>query len=184
MEDISLHILDIVENSIRAGAKNVSIRIMEDQEKDLFELEIRDNGKGMDKELLERVMDPFTTTKKAKKVGLGLALLDEAARAACGSVDVESKQGSGTTIKAQFQLSHIDRKPLGNIGETLLCLMMTCQDIALVYEHRKNGKICRLDSSQLRAKAGAISLHSPEGIHFLKEQIKQCFEQIDIKINR
>jgi len=184
MEDISLHILDIVENSIRAEAKNVSIRIMEDQKKDIFELEIRDNGRGMGKELLEKVMDPFTTTKKAKKVGLGLALLEEAARAACGSVNVESKEGSGTAIKAQFQLSHIDRKPLGNIDETLLCLMTTCQDVTLVYEHIRDGKTCRLDTALLRAKAGAIPLHSPEGIHFLKEQIKQCFERIDVKINR
>ncbi|MEW5806809.1 MAG: ATP-binding protein [Acidobacteriota bacterium] len=179
MEDLSLHILDIVENSITAGARNMLIIIREDSKEDLLNLEIKDDGKGMDEEFVTKVMDPFVTTKeKEKKVGLGIALLNEAAKAAHGSMTVESRKGVGTIVRASFQLSHVDRKPLGNMKETLLCLLATYRGVDFTYEHQKGERHCRLNSGELREKAGEAALSLPEWIRFLKEQIKGEFEKL------
>jgi signal transduction histidine kinase len=133
MEDLSLHILDIVENAIRAKAKNVTITIVEDEVNDLLTLEIRDDGTGMDEEAQKRAIDPFFTTKKNKRVGLGLALLSQSASEAGGGLVLTSKKGEGTTVRATFNLSHIDRKPFGDIPKTLKCLEASHLDIAFSF---------------------------------------------------
>lgn len=139
MEDLSLHILDIVENSIRASAKNVRIKIIENPHRDRLSIIIRDDGKGMDPESLKRAFDPFFTTKDGKKVGLGLSLLAQSAEEAGGFVKVKSKQGKGTIVKAIFKLSHIDRKPIGNLDETIKCLRATHRDINFIFEYERSG---------------------------------------------
>lgn len=171
MEDISLHILDIVENSITAGAKNVSIKIVEDRKEDLLELEIQDDGKGMDEKLVRQVTDPFVTTKVGKKTGFGLALLAEAAKSAGGSFSVESKKGEGTVIHSSFQYEHWDRKPMGNIKETLLCLIVSNPDIHFTCTYRKENKIYKVDTEMLKKKAGKASRNLPQWIRFLKENL-------------
>jgi len=122
MEDISLHILDIVENSLEANAKNVKIKLMENEKKDVLILEIKDDGEGMDENTKRQAINPFFTTKKGKRVGLGLAFLAQSAEEAGGKIKIESKKGKGTKVTATFTLSHIDRKPLGNLEETIKCL--------------------------------------------------------------
>ncbi len=109
MEDLSLHILDIVENSVAAQADKIEIRITEDKKNDLLSVEIIDNGIGMDKETKKKVLDPFYTSKTVRRFGLGLPLLSEAAKAANGRLSLESKKGEGTKVKADFQYTHIDR---------------------------------------------------------------------------
>lgn len=137
MEDISLHILDIVENSIAVSASRVEITVVEDMEKDLLLVEIKDNGRGMSEGRLEKVLDPFFTTKSVRKVGLGLPLLAQAARESGGDIEIESEVGIGTRVKATFQHSHPDRKPLGNIAETMRILRATNPDIEFVYKYEK-----------------------------------------------
>lgn len=123
MEDLSLHILDIAENAIRASACFIEVEIEERPGEDLLVIVISDNGKGLEQKALDRVFDPFFTTKTGKKVGLGLPLLAQAARQAGGDLTVDSATGEGTTVKATFSLSNIDLKPLGNINETLKTLI-------------------------------------------------------------
>ena len=125
MEDISLHVLDIAENSIRANARNVDIIITEDKKNDLLTLTIEDDGEGMDNKSKEYALNPFFTTKKGKKVGLGLAFLSHSAEEAGGAMLIESEPGKGTKITVTFKLGHIDRKPFGNLNETIKCLKMT-----------------------------------------------------------
>ena len=137
MEDISLHILDIVENSIAVSASRVEITVVEDMEKDLLLVEIKDNGQGMSEDRLEKVLDPFFTTKSVRKVGLGLPLLAQAARQSGGDIEIESKVGIGTRVKATFQHSHPDRKPLGDIPETMRILRASNPDIEFVYKYEK-----------------------------------------------
>jgi len=137
VEDISLHILDIVENSIAVSASRVEITVVENMEKDLLLVEIRDNGQGMSEERLEKVLDPFFTTKSVRKVGLGLPLLAQAARESGGDIEIESKVGIGTRVKATFQHSHPDRKPLGDIPETMRILRASNRDIEFVYKYEK-----------------------------------------------
>jgi signal transduction histidine kinase len=137
MEDISLHILDIAENSIRANAKNINIMIIEDMKNNLFTLMIEDDGEGMDDKTKEYALDPFFTTKKGKKVGLGLAFLSHSAEEAGGAMKIESKPGKGTKITTTFGLGHIDRKPLGNLNETIKCLKITHPEINISFNHIK-----------------------------------------------
>ena len=137
MEDISLHILDIAENSIRAKAKNINIMITEDRKNDLLTLTVEDDGEGMDDKTKEYALNPFFTTKKGKKVGLGLAFLSHSAEEADGSMKIESEPGKGTKITAVFKLGHIDRKPFGNLNETIKCLKITHPEINITFDHVK-----------------------------------------------
>jgi len=137
MEDISLHILDIAENSIRANAKNINIMITEDRKNDLLTLTIEDDGEGMDDKTKEYALNPFFTTKKGKKVGLGLAFLSHSAEEAGGAMKIESEPGKGTKMIATFKLRHIDRKPLGNLNETIKCLKVTHPEINITSDHVK-----------------------------------------------
>jgi len=134
MEDVSLHILDIVENALRAGARSVLVRLTEGKREDRLILEVIDDGEGMDEETKRRALDPFFTTKGGKRVGLGLPFLAQAAEEAGGRLEVKSAPGKGTTVIATFGLSHIDRKPLGNIEETLYCLKATHPDVCFRFE--------------------------------------------------
>ena len=134
MEDVSLHILDIVENALRARAKNVVIRLAQGKREDRLVLEVIDDGEGMNDETRRRSLDPFFTTKGGKRVGLGLPLLAQAAEEAGGKLEVQSAPGKGTKVIATFGLSHIDRKPLGNIEETLQCLKATHPEVCFRFE--------------------------------------------------
>jgi len=137
MEDISLHILDIAENSIRANAENINIVIIENKMKNLLTLTIEDDGEGMDEKIKEYALNPFFTTKQGKKVGLGLAFLSQSAEEAEGTMKIESEPGKGTRITATFKLGHIDRKPLGDLYETIKCLKITHPGINITFNHVK-----------------------------------------------
>jgi anti-sigma regulatory factor (Ser/Thr protein kinase) len=178
MEDLSLHILDIAENSVEAQADEIRIRLEENRQKDRLTLEIADNGKGMDKELLERALDPFVTTKKARRIGLGLPLLTEAAKAAGGTLTVRSQPGRGTKVRATFQLSHIDLKPLGDLTLTLLTLIAGHPDIDIRYTHAVNGKKYAFDTRDLRAQLHGIPINDPQVIKFIKHDINEGIDQI------
>jgi len=148
MEDLSLHILDIAENSISGSAKRIEIRIDEDQAKDLLTIEIRDDGKGMDEQTLQKALDPFFTTRTTRKVGLGLSLLAQATRETDGKIELDSRLGKGTTVKATFRPSHPDCKPMGDIRETIRTLVAGHPEIDLLYEHKKNGSTYRFDTRE------------------------------------
>jgi len=152
MEDLSLHILDIAENSISASAKRIEIRIDEDEAKDLLTIEIKDDGKGMDEQTLQKALDPFFTTRTTRKVGLGLSLLAQAARETDGNLVLDSRNGQGTTVKATFRFSHPDRKPMGDIDETLRTLVAGYPGIDFLYEHKRNDSIYRFDTRETDRK--------------------------------
>jgi hypothetical protein len=141
MQDLSLHILDIVENSLGASATRIKILIAEDTERGLLSLEISDNGKGMDAETQRKALDPFYTTRTTRRVGLGLPLLAQAAREAGGHFELDSQPGRGTTVKAVFQLSHPDCKPLGDIAATLETILSGRPDLDLQFEYKRDSKL-------------------------------------------
>ena len=148
MEDLSLHILDIAENSIAAGARNITIRITEDARRDRLVIVIMDDGRGMDEESARKALDPFFTTKTVRRIGLGLPLLQDAARTAGGGVNIRSRPGRGTRIKATFGLGSIDRQPLGDIGATLKTLMVGHPEIRIRFRHRRDGEDFIFDTNQ------------------------------------
>lgn len=150
MEDLSLHILDIVENSIRALAKRIKIRIDENIEKDWLTVQIEDNGQGMDKETVKKAVDPFFTTKTTRRVGLGLPLLEQAAEETGGKLQITSEVGKKTRIRATFRYNHPDRKPLGSIKETLLSLAAGHPEVDFVYEHKRGKTTYRWDTKRIK----------------------------------
>ena len=150
MEDLSLHILDVVENSIEANASEIEIKIIEENSKDLLVIEIRDNGRGMNKETINKVLDPFYTTRTTRKVGLGLSLLAQAAKESNGDFKISSKPGLGTQVKASFQYSHIDCKPIGNISDTLVTLIISHPEIDFIYKYHNDNENYILDSNKIK----------------------------------
>ena len=135
MEDLSLNILDVVENSIRAKAGHVAIRLTEDRSADRLTLEIDDDGEGMDEETKAACLNPFFTTKKGKHVGLGLPFLAQSAEETGGRLSVESERGRGTRIIATYHLGHVDLRPLGDIDGTVRCLKATHPEVDLRYDY-------------------------------------------------
>ncbi|KPJ72571.1 hypothetical protein AMJ52_05860 [candidate division TA06 bacterium DG_78] len=179
MRDLSLHILDIVENSIAAGAKKVEITIEEDTNKNLLVVKIKDNGKGMDKKTLTKALDPFFSTKKIRRIGLGLSMLARATKEAEGSFDIKSKKGRGTRVTAKFVYDHIDRKPIGNMAETIIVLVASNGLKAdFIYKHSKNGKSFLFDTRYLKRKLNGVLINQPEVLELLKKRILRELKRI------
>jgi anti-sigma regulatory factor (Ser/Thr protein kinase) len=176
--EISLHILDIVENSTRAGAKTVSIDIIEDTERDVLSLEIRDDGSGMSEDVLRRVIDPFFTTKTVRSVGLGLPMLAQAAERADGRFIIESKGGEGTRVAADFKLSHIDRQPLGDISATLVTLVAGNKDIDIIYRHEHNGQTYIYDTREIKKELEDIPINHVTVLNFIRSHITEGLKEI------
>jgi signal transduction histidine kinase len=136
MQDLSLHILDLIDNSLAAGADRVSVRVLESPAADRLLVEITDNGRGMDRKTLARALDPFFTTKPGRRAGLGLALFAQAARESGGRLEVKSSPGRGTTLRALFGLSHPDRKPLGDLQGTMDLLAEAHPRVTFEFDYR------------------------------------------------
>lgn len=173
MEDLSLHILDIVENAIAAKAGRIEISVVEEPEKDRLIIEIKDDGFGMDEEIRQKAVDPFFTTRTSRKVGLGLSLLAQSAREAGGKLEIESHPGDGTRVKATFQYGHIDRKPLGNMAETMAMLFLGNPEIDFHYTHVKGENSYSLKSEWLRERFHDQRSVTPEAIQWLKNHLRE-----------
>lgn len=173
MEDLSLHILDIAENSVAAGARTIRIVVTEDLANDQLGIEIADDGKGMSTGIVEKAADPFYTTRTTRRVGLGLALLREATTVANGTMEIHSVPDSGTTIRATFQLSHVDRKPLGSMADTIMALIATSAEVDILYKHTRDGKAVLFDSAEIRQQLGNASLNSIEALSVIRAYLNQ-----------
>jgi DNA mismatch repair ATPase MutL len=135
MKSLALNILDIVQNSIRARANEITIRITESSEEDIYTIEIRDNGSGIPDGIIDNVTDPFVTTRTTRKIGMGLPLLRHHAELTGGSLKIKSKEGMGTEIKATFSFRHLDRQPLGDITGVLKIIIAANPGIDFIYNH-------------------------------------------------
>jgi signal transduction histidine kinase len=149
VQDLSLHILDIVQNSIRADARRVEIRLTEDQENDLLTVEIIDDGKGMDPRTLRRAVDPFFTGKPGRRFGLGLAMFRQATREAEGSFEISSTPAAGTSLTATFRLSHPDCKPVGDMAATLEALVAAHPGVEFGYDYTAGDQVIHFDTREV-----------------------------------
>lgn len=185
MEELSLHILDIIENSITAGATNIDIEINEDTKKNLLTIRIKDNGKGMDEATCKKALNPFYTTKTTRRVGLGLSMLAQATKEAAGTFRIDSEAGKGTTITAQFVYDHIDRKPIGNMAETIAtCLVSTGAGADISYRHRKDGNQFIFDTKEIKRELKDSALNTPEIIAVLKEYVEEGLRKINTRSSK
>jgi len=171
MEDLALHVLDIAQNAVEAGARSVEIDLREDSATDALVIEVGDDGPGMSPDMVDQALDPFFTTRTTRKVGLGLSLLAQAARAAGGDVTVESREGRGTTVRATFGHRHVDRQPLGDVESTLMVLLAANPGVAVSFRHQAHGREWRLDSRRLEEEVGG-PLASPQGLAALRAVVR------------
>ena len=172
MNELSLHILDICQNSIKADASLVEITICEDTVTNLYTIVIKDNGTGMNKKTLSQVSDPFFTTRTTRKVGMGVSLFKMAAELCEGTFTIESTVGVGTIVTASFVKSHIDRAPLGAIDETVTILMLNESDIDILYKHTVNDKEYIFDTREVRQVLDGIPFTDYSVIEWVKNNIK------------
>ena len=154
MQEISLNILDIVQNSVRAEANLIEVIIEEAPSLDIFAFTVKDNGCGMDAQMVKRVTDPFVTTRTTRKVGLGISLLKSLAEQTGGGIKLESEVGVGTIIRADFSYNHIDRQPLGDISAVMVSLISMNPTIDFVYTHSFEKEQFQLDTRELRKILG------------------------------
>jgi len=179
MRDLSLHLLDLTQNSISAGAAVITIRIEVD-ENGWLTLTLSDDGKGMSPELLERVKSPFATTRTTRKVGLGIPMMMENAEKAGGSLAIESQLGKGTTLTVTMDTRNIDCLPLGDLTGTLLSLMLTNPlSPEFVFEGKTPKGECSFDTREVRAVLGSdIPFNEPSVAAWLQEALKEEIEPI------
>ena len=180
MKELSLNILDIAQNSIKARASLIGIHIKE--EGDILSFEIVDDGCGMDQATVERLVDPFYTTRTTRKVGMGIPLLMLAAEQTGGSVTITSRHEEeypddhGTTVTATFHTDHIDFTPIGDMVSTMETLIMGSPDIDFAYLHDRNGATVELDTRQLREVLGDVPLDSFEVVQWIGDFLREQYQ--------
>lgn len=184
MKDLASHIMDIAQNSIRAAASKIEIRIKEDPGNDDFIIEIRDNGCGMDAQTLQRVSDPFFTSRTVRKVGLGIPLLQQNAERTGGNVTITSAPGKGTTICARFSHQHLDRPPLGDMAETMSLLIAANPDIYFLYIHTRPEGVYRFDTTEVQQILQGTPLSHPDILAAIREMIRENLTDIHADQNQ
>lgn len=176
MREIALHILDIVENSTAAGATEVLISVIEHVDDDRLIISVRDDGNGIEAGIQTSITDPFTTSRTSRKVGLGIPLFKAAAEACNGNFVIESKPGLGTTVQAEFQLSHIDRMPTGDLSGTYLNLLIAYPEIHWHFYHeviyKGHPEIFDFDDEPIKDVLSGIPVSEPEVISYLKSLLE------------
>ncbi|MDL2324220.1 ATP-binding protein [Ruminococcaceae bacterium OttesenSCG-928-A16] len=173
-----MNILDIAENSVRAGSSNIEITLAQDTAQNSQTLVIKDDGKGMDAEMVQSVTDPFCTTRTTRKVGLGLPFLKMAAELTGGTLQIESAPGVGTTVTASFVLNHIDLAPLGNMGSTIATLVQCNPQLNFMYTFAKNNSRFVFDTREVRQILGDIPLSAPSVAIFIRDYITEQTEAV------
>jgi anti-sigma regulatory factor (Ser/Thr protein kinase) len=173
MKDLSLHILDIAQNSVSAGAKNVIVEITENTIGNHFTILIQDDGKGIPADIIEKVTDPYYTSRTTRKVGLGLPLFKQNAELAGGEFKIDSEPGRGTTVKATFRHNHLDRPPLGDIAGVIVILICSNPMIDWYFKHTKDGSEYILDTREVREVLEDVPLNEPSVGRYLKEMIRE-----------
>jgi anti-sigma regulatory factor (Ser/Thr protein kinase) len=178
LREMSLHIMDIAENGIGAGAKLIDISVTEDRKDNWLRIVIRDDGRGIPADLMGKVMDPFYTTRTTRRVGLGLSLFREASRRCDGEFAIKSKEGEGTEVSASFRLDHIDLAPLGDMAGSLASLIVGNPNVDFVYTHSVGEKGFRLDTRKIKEELEEVEITRPEVIRFIGDLVRESLGEI------
>jgi len=173
MQELSLNVLDVAENSVRADASLIGITVEEDTAADRLTIIIEDNGKGMTREQVQAVTDPFYTTRTTRKVGLGIPFFRMAAQLTGGDLTIQSEVGKGTTVTATFGLTNIDRMPLGDMNGTVSTLVQCNPRVDFRYVRRLDGREMVMDTREFREVLGDVPLDSPEVLQFLRDYLAE-----------
>lgn len=180
MNDLALHLLDIVQNSLSAGASLIRMLIHENPQENILRFEVEDNGKGMTPEQVARLSDPFFTSRTTRKVGLGVPLLRQSAEQSGGGLSVTSTLGKGTALRAWFAYDHIDRPPLGDIPNAVVLLVSANPQVDFEYEYRYNQNVYVFSTVEVKDVLDGIPLNDVKIVRMLQEMITE--NQNDIKV--
>ncbi len=180
MKELSLHLLDIAQNSFTAQATKVAITLRESEEEDVIEITVVDNGCGMSQEFLQQVTDPFTTTRTTRKVGLGLPLFKLAAEMSEGSFSIASEVGQGTEVSTTFKRSHLDCPPLGDLAGTIITLLQGNPDIDLLYTHITDKGEFILDTNQIRLIMEDVAINDPMVLEWIKQFLEENIAALSV----
>ena len=178
MREIALHLLDIAENSVAAQGRNIRIEVHEDLKNDRLWAYVADDGRGMSAETVQRVLDPFYTTRTTRKVGLGIPLLKLAAEMSEGGLSLASELGKGTTLEVSFRHSHIDRMPLGDLAATFLAVLVAYPQIHWLFSYKAtkaDGQVEEFvfDDRELKAELGDLPMTEPEVLSFVRGMLEE-----------
>lgn len=178
MRELALHILDIAENSISAGATNIKLFVDENLMDDKLKIIIHDNGRGMDTETLERITDPFVTSRTTRKVGLGIPFFKAAAEACEGTLTIQSKSNVGTSVEVLFKHSHIDRMPLGDLTGTLMTLVIGSPEIHWIFDYYYNGYRFTFDDQPIKETLDGVPLSEPAVMRFIHDMLEIGIQEV------
>jgi len=179
VDEIALHLLDVMYNSIEAGATELSLELREDEPGTWLAIKLTDNGRGMDASTQAAVFDPFYTSRKTRRVGLGLPLMRATAEATGGTVGLESEVGRGTTLTATFGMSHIDCPPLGDLPVTVATVISGNPALEVGFQYHKGQRELAISSGELRAALGdQVSLQDPAVFAWLREYLTQQIAEL------
>lgn len=177
MKDLSLHILDLVQNSVAAKATHITVAIRADAA-GVLRISIEDNGCGMDGELLRRVTDPFATTRTTRRVGLGIPLMKASAERSGGGLEITSEKGKGTRADASFMIGNIDRPPLGDVPGTITDIIISEPDLELTLVLENGTEAFRLDSAEIREKLGEVPITEYAVTSWMREYLSEGIKVI------
>ena len=178
MNEISLHILDILQNSLRAGASLITVTVQFDEATGKLTVSIEDNGCGMDREYVLKVTDPFVTERTTRRVGLGIPLFKAGAEGCGGSFEIKSKKGEGTLIRAVFMTGNIDCPPLGNMTDTMVSQIISHQDVDFIYKFTTSAGEMNFDTREIKNALEGVPLDTPEIISWMRESINEEINEI------
>ena len=180
MRELSLNVLDIAQNSVSANASLIEIELIENTSDKELLISISDNGKGMTKEQVENVHDPFFTTRTTRKVGMGIPLFRFAAEMTGGRLEIESEVGAGTKVRAYFKTDHLDFTPVGDMTSTMISLITMNLHIDFIYKRKLDDKEFSVDTRQLKEILGDVPLNEPSIAmwitQYMNENTKQLLE--------
>lgn len=178
MKELSLHIMDIIENGISAGADLINLFIEESGKENRLRITITDNGSGIPNDMIDKVMDPFYTTRSTRSVGLGLSLFRDASKRCEGDFQLTSEEGRGTQVEASFQLDHIDLAPLGDIAGSLGSLIMGNPNVDFYYRHEIDEKSYQLDTREIRGELDGVSMNNVKVVRYIMDNIRESLGEI------
>jgi anti-sigma regulatory factor (Ser/Thr protein kinase) len=178
VKELALYILDLAENSISAGAKHVSIDVQANSKSDKLIVRISDYGKGMSADLLARVTDPFVTSRKERRFGLGLPFFKDLVEQCEGSFSINSEEGKGTTVEGTMKLSSVDLVPMGDMGATIVSMLVSNPSLDIIYSFVFDDYDFCFDSEEVRRLLGNVSITEPSVLQWIAEYVNQGTREI------
>ncbi len=180
VRELSMHILDLAQNGIAVGASHIFIEVEDDSKQDRLRIMVGDNGPGIPDDIVDTVADPFTTTRTTRKVGLGIPMMYEAARACDGDVEIETKKGEGTKITATFSMGHIDRAPLGDIASTIVALVAPNPDLRVEYRQIRDGVEFHFDTEEIKRQLDGVPINEIGVLDWISGYLENATSQVYI----